>query len=51
MAKSSNAANCEWTRSGILAPGKDHPVTLTVTEFLLLKALASRPGESKAATP
>ena len=26
---------------------KDHPVTLTVTEFLLLKALASRPGVVK----
>ena len=29
---------------------KNEPVTLTVTEFLILQALASRPGVARAAT-
>ena len=41
------AARCPWTRSVTPAPGTAMPVTLTVTEFLILYALAHRPGVVK----
>jgi len=37
-------ACCAWIRSVTPAPGRNEPVTLTVTEFLILQALATRPG-------
>jgi two-component system response regulator ChvI len=36
-----------WTRNATPAPGRIEPVTLTVTEFLILQSLAQRPGVVK----
>ena len=47
IAKSWNAENCVSTRTGHSCTWKNEPVTLTVTEFLILQALASRPGVVK----
>ena len=41
-----SAENCVWTQNVKPAPGK-RAVTLTVTEFLILQSLASRPGVVK----
>jgi two-component system response regulator ChvI len=35
---------CAWIPSAIPCTWKNEPVTLTVTEFLILQALANRPG-------
>ena len=43
-ARPSSAASWSWTRPATRAPGTARPVKLTVTEFLLLQALAQRPG-------
>ena len=43
----SSAARCAWTPSGTPAPGRASAVTLTVTEFLILQALAARSGVVK----
>ncbi len=42
-----SAASCAWIPSAIPARGRAKPVTLTVTEFLILQALATRPGVVK----
>jgi two-component system response regulator ChvI len=38
------AATWKWTRRVTMLSGKAMPVTLTVTEFMILEALAARPG-------
>jgi two-component system, OmpR family, response regulator ChvI len=42
-----NAANCASTRSAICAHGRTSRSPLTVTEFLIVQALAVRPGVVK----
>ena len=44
LARPSSAASWSWTPTAMPAPGKTRPVTLTVTEFLILQSLAQRPG-------
>ena len=43
----SSAASCAWIPRRHTCTWKNEPVTLTVTEFLILQALATRPGVVK----